>query len=85
MQGGKRPGAGRPKGSKNKKTERIREHFEKFISDNLVQMQEDYDKLDPNQRLQFISLLTKYVLPSMKAVEMTGTVESPVIDMSKWK
>ncbi|MEP3373409.1 MAG: hypothetical protein ABJO28_08780 [Maribacter dokdonensis] len=85
MKGGKRPGAGRPKGSKNKTNEKIREHFEKLLVDNLKKMQDDLDKLDHNQRLQYMALLGKYVLPTMKAIEVTANLESPEVDMTEWK
>lgn len=83
--GGKRPGAGRPKGVANKATLEIREHYQNLINNNLEQIQEDLDKLKPKERMDVLIQLSKFVVPVMKAVEMSGSVKSPKIDMSKWK
>ncbi|WP_149274682.1 hypothetical protein [Pareuzebyella sediminis] len=83
--GGKRPGAGRPKGSTNRKADKIRDFYQLLINKNLKQLQEDLDTLKPKERLEVIISLSKFVVPMMKAVEMSGRIDSPKIDMSKWK
>lgn len=56
--------AGRPKGSPNRSTDELREIIQKFISENLERLQEDFDKLKPSERLNFIEKLLKHVLPA---------------------
>ena len=82
--GGRRPGAGRPKGSTNEKTDKIRDYYQKLIEGNLKQIQEDLDSLKPKERMDVLISLSKFVVPLMKAVEVKGTIKSPTIDMSKW-
>ncbi len=55
---------GRPKGTPNRTTEQIRQAVAKFIDENIDDVQADYDKLDPKDRLNFIERLLKHCLPS---------------------
>lgn len=82
--GGRRPGAGRPKGSTNEKTDKIRDFYQLLIDRNTKKIQEDLDALKPKERLDTLISLSKFVVPLMKAVEVTKTKKSPEIDMSKW-
>ena len=66
---------GRTKGSKNKATQNIRETFLKFIESNLDRMQEDYDLLDAKDRFAFLFQMTKFILPSLKAVEFGNVLD----------
>ena len=69
MKGGKRDGAGRPHGSKNKTQEQIREYFQQLLSENLEQLSEDLQSLKPEQRIKVLLELSKFVLPQLKAIE----------------
>ncbi len=64
---------GRTKGAINKTTAEIREHFQNLISDNLDQLKEDLNGLDSLQRLKMIIELSKFVVPTLKATELTTT------------
>lgn len=66
---GNSAGQGRPKGSRNRITDEIRETFLNFINSNLEGLQKDFDKLDPKERFDVIFKLSKFVLPTLKAVE----------------
>ena len=55
--------AGRPKGSPNRTTEELRSLLKQFIDSNLDQLQADFDKLDPKDRLAFLDRIIKHVLP----------------------
>lgn len=61
---------GRPKGSTNQTTAEIREFFTNFISDNIHKLQEDFNELEPKERLRFIIEVSKYILPTLKAVDL---------------
>lgn len=55
--GGRGPGTG------NKTGEQIRTMIKKFIDENWVSMQADFDKASPQARLNFRYNLLKYALP----------------------
>ena len=74
--GGKREGAGRPKGSINKTSEEIRLAFLELVYDNLEQMHEDLMELTPYQRLKVVTGLLGKVLPTK--VESTIAQSQPV-------
>ena len=61
---------GRTRGSKNKTTEKIRDTFLHFIEDNLDKMQEDFEKLEPKDRFKYLFEMSKFILPSLKAIEL---------------
>lgn len=58
----------RPKGAPNKTTKEMRDFVQAFLSDNLDQMQSDFDQLEPLERLRFIEKLMPYVMPRYNAV-----------------
>lgn len=62
--------AGRPKGSKNKATQEVREKFRELVEGNISNFQEDLDSLKPLDRLNVIMKLAKFVLPTLKATEL---------------
>ena len=65
---------GRPKNSKNKATTKIREHFKLFLEDNLERMRDDFDSLSPEQRIKYSIEIAKFVLPTLKSVELESTL-----------
>lgn len=66
---------GRPKGSKNKTTEKIRDTFLHFIEDNLERMQSDFDQLEPKDRFKFLFEMSRFILPSLKAIEFGNILD----------
>ncbi|MFI0490059.1 hypothetical protein [Flavobacterium sp.] len=62
---------GRPAGSVNKTTAEIRERFQNLVSNNLEQLDNDLKTLKPLQRLKMIIELLKFVVPTLKATELT--------------
>jgi hypothetical protein len=62
---------GRTKGTPNKTTAQIRSEFQMLISNNIEKLQSDIEVLDPKDRLKIIIELSKFVLPTLKAVEVT--------------
>lgn len=67
---------GRPKGSKNKSTQELKEMVNTFISNNADQFQADFKKLDPKDRVMLYEKMLKYVLPTQQKMEIYPPVES---------
>ena len=63
---------GRPKGSKNRNTEKIREAYQKLIEGRLDSLNEDLDLMEPRERVKAIIDLSKYVLPTMQSVAVSA-------------
>lgn len=55
---------GRPKGVQNKVTTALRNTVLAFLSNNIDDLQSNYDKLDPKDKLMFFEKLLKYVIPT---------------------
>lgn len=66
---------GRKLGSKNKTTENIRNTFLHFIEDNLERMQEDFDTLEAKDRFRYLFEMSKFILPSLKAIEFGNVLD----------
>jgi hypothetical protein len=66
---------GRPKGAVNKNTAEIRAIFQEIISIELDEIPKLLKDLDPKDRLKTILELSKFVLPTLKATELTATIE----------
>lgn len=62
---------GRKKGTPNKSTKEIREMLKTLVSNNIEQLDEDIKQLEPVQRIKAIIELSRFVIPTLKAVENT--------------
>ena len=75
-QGGKRPGAGRPKGSPNKSTAKAREAIADFMDGNAHRLQDWLDKIEKEQgaheAAKFYASLMEYHVPKLARSEVTG-------------
>jgi hypothetical protein len=67
---------GRTAGAVNKTTAEIREHYQNLVSNNLEQLDNDLKSLEPLQRLKMIIELSKFVVPTLKATELTTDKEN---------
>lgn len=68
-------GKGRPKGSKNRTNEKIRNAFLKFVSNNVDEMQESFDLLEPKERFKVLLDVTKFILPTLKSIEYGNVLD----------
>lgn len=66
---------GRKVGSKNKTSEKIRTTYLSFIEYNLETLQDDFDTLEPKERFKVLLELTRFVLPTLKAVEFGNVLD----------
>lgn len=62
---------GRPKGSKNRATENLRDKVSIFLNDNWETVQRSFDKLEAKERLSFIIQLMKYSIPPLSSIDLT--------------
>ena len=62
---------GRKAGSVNKISQETRTIFNKLVSDNINSLQTDIDSLKALDRLKIILELAKFILPTLKAIEVT--------------
>lgn len=65
---GQKPGVsgnpkGRPRGSKNKITQDLKGVVKSFLEANSNDLQKQYNKLDPKDRLAFFEKLLKFAIP----------------------
>jgi pyruvate/2-oxoglutarate dehydrogenase complex dihydrolipoamide dehydrogenase (E3) component len=61
------------KGIPNRSTTEIRQKINDIIQNNISKLQDDIDKLEPKDRIKTIIELSKFVLPTLKAVDMENT------------
>ena len=70
---------GRTAGAVNKTTAEIREHYQNLVSNNLEQLDCDLKSLEPLQRLKMVIELSKFIVPTLKATELTDGAENGFI------
>jgi hypothetical protein len=63
-------GKGRKQGSRNINTELVRTAFSNLVESNLEQLERDLKELEPKDRLKIVIELSKFILPTLKAVEL---------------
>jgi hypothetical protein len=71
---------GRQKGTPNKTTNEIREKYQLLITESLEQLSEDIKTLEPKDRLKVIIELSKFVIPTLKATELTTDINTDVFN-----
>lgn len=75
--------AGRPKGSRDKKSEKIRKWLVSIIDSHCDIIEDDLAAADPATRLQFIVKLLPYVVPRLSSVETASGEEERTIFVFK--
>jgi hypothetical protein len=60
---------GRAKGTPNKTTTELRERFTSLLESNIDTIQNDLNTLEPKDRIKTLLEISKFVIPTLKAVE----------------
>tara|TARA_B100001287_G_scaffold227616_1_gene197568 strand:+ start:1019 stop:1291 length:273 start_codon:yes stop_codon:yes gene_type:complete len=63
--------SGRKSGSTNKTTTEIRKNYLELIENNFEQLETDLKSLRASERVKAIMELSKFILPTLKATEMS--------------
>lgn len=71
---------GRPKGAVTKVSVKVREAIFHFLEANIDAIQEDFDKLKPRERLQFVADILPYAAPKLSSIqtEIQGEVNHKI-------
>jgi len=71
---------GRPKGAVTKVSVKVREAIFNFLEANIDAIQEDFDKLKPRERLQFVADILPYAAPKLSSIqtEIQGEVNHKI-------
>lgn len=70
---------GRPKGTPNKVTSTLRNWLLELINNNRLLIQQDFEQLEPLQRMQMLEKLLPFLMPK---VESAGAVRGACYDES---
>ena len=68
--------SGRKSGSTNKTTTEIRKKYQELIENNFEQLETDLKSLRASERVKAIIELSKFILPTLKATEMSLSNET---------
>ena len=63
--------AGRPAGRPNKITKQLRERISDFLNEKRPQIEKDFQKLEPKERVLLYERLIQYIVPRLQATEIT--------------
>lgn len=73
---------GRPKGKPNKITTSLKQIVKDFLDNNAKSLQQDFEALEPKDRLQFYEKLLKYAIPTQTANEINlNTLSDETLDI----
>ena len=67
---------GRTKGTPNRNTDEIRQNFQLLIENNLETLESDLKELEPKDRIKAILELSKFVLPILRATELSTRTDN---------
>ena len=69
---------GKPKGAVVKVSVKVREAIVNFLEANVDKIQEDFDKLGPRARLQFVAEILPYAAPKLSSIQHEGEVNAGI-------
>ncbi len=72
----------KPKGAKHKTNEALRARINTFLSDNWERIVQDFEALEPKERLIFFERIMQYGLPKLQSVEYSAILEQQIENLS---
>jgi len=69
---------GRKSGTPNKITKDLRERVNDFLSDNWDNLQDDFEQLEPKERVNFYEKLLQYGLPKMQHTQLASDFQPTI-------
>lgn len=73
---------GKPKGTKSKSVEEIRIRIKTFIDNNWQQVEDDFMKMDPKERLTIFEKLLKYAIPPLQSMNIQAEIKTTLEGMT---
>ena len=78
-----KPGnSGRPKGAKNKIPVNIRSMVTEFINNNWESVQDEFNRLEPKDKLSFLDKLMNYAIPKLQSINYVDETERLIDGLS---
>jgi len=71
---------GREQGTPNKLTKELREAINNFLTDNIKEIQKNFDLLEPKDKLYFIEKILSYTLPKMQSISTPDLKQPKIIE-----
>lgn len=69
---------GRKVGTPNKTTNEMREKLTLLLENNFSKLQSDIDKLEPKDRVKTLLEISKFVVPTLKATDLSLNMDNEV-------
>lgn len=74
---------GRPKGSPNKVTKKLRERISDFLEENWEKIEKDFDQLEPKERVSLFEKLLQYTVPKLQSTELKTPDQEPDTELKR--
>lgn len=74
---------GRKKGTPNKTTSTVKEWLQRLIDNNRVKIEQDFEALEPAERLKIVAVLLNYIVPKQQAVSVEATMQAEYAEIEK--
>ncbi|MBX2960630.1 MAG: hypothetical protein KF732_11830 [Flavobacteriales bacterium] len=74
----KKGNKGKPKGAINNTTKELREKFTLLLENNFDKLQTDIDMLEPKDRVKTLLEISKFVIPTLKATDLSLNMDNEV-------
>jgi hypothetical protein len=74
---------GRPQNSRNKATKEMKSWIQRFLEDKWQDIQADFKKLEPRDRLKFYKELLEFVIPKERNQNVSLNIDADIEQMNE--